>query len=268
MSKNNFENNIININNPNNDNKKANLNSSNILIKKNLTHRVFEQNQNLEKSKSKNKEKSKEKINFKIKVKKILDLNEFTYNNIANSNTTASNKNYNESYINDKNAFEKIDFDFTKNNTVNKFKGIKVKKSESKFEEKKDNKNLKNNKIDKAVYETNSLNKKEFPMFKNTFIINESININSFSRNNKLDIDTLPNLKNSEINTIEESDYDDILNSSLKKNTNKLQIKYENNNNNNCNQNINNNSTKNLCSIKETFLLGKTLYPYKDFFLL
>ena len=41
-----------------------------------------------------------------------LDLNEFTYNNIANNNTTASNKNYNENYVYDKNAFEKIDLDF------------------------------------------------------------------------------------------------------------------------------------------------------------
>lgn len=196
----------------NNVNKKENL-YAHTEMKKNLTQRVFAQtDRNGLNSKEiqnfKNNQTSdilndngnnKENKEFKIKVKKVFDLNEFTVHNITNDNTTSSNKNQ------ENKAFDKLDperFEYYKPDPQNQVEGFKVKKSECEVNQ---------GKVEKGLEDRKSRILKEFPIFNNNIFIKENLNFT----NNHLDIETLPNMKYSEINSLNESYNDNASNSSL-----------------------------------------------------
>ena len=198
-------------------------------MKKNLTQKLFDPNtkinnsnikkvQNIKSSKMIEIE-NKNNNNLKIKVKKVFDLNELTVLNLTNEKTTSSNKNK------EIKAFENLDsenFEFFKINNSNNFQG-RTAINKLKFEDKeiKEEKELENRKSQKL---------KEFPIFNNSFLINENDRMDNLSRNfrNMLDIETLPNIKYFEVNSLNESYNDNISNSSLvKKSRNKLVKKDE-----------------------------------------
>ncbi len=304
------------------DNNRCNRNTNEKIIyankemKKNLTHRTFSKNktntetQNIKNLKDKdflnnntlnNKENYKEKhgenynVNnkeFKIKVKKVIDLNELTiahnFTNFTNNNTTSSNKN-NKAFENEKIHAENFEFLNLKKDEIKVFQQgntVKVKKSDCEATAEKGI-------IAKDSCETRkSLILHEFPLFKNSFVISENINSKNLScrnTNNIIDIETLPNIKCSEENSLinESYNHNNTSDSSVKnKSSNKLLNILERNNddydyhdNNNINNNnfnlsldenlirdrINRSKVNGATKIKETFTLFMQNNSKKEF---
>jgi len=209
-------------------------------IKKTFTQKLFIPNTEEIKKKNIGNSKSKSKNEFKIKVQKIYDLNELTLANIANNNTSESNKNneIHNSIIKDFNPFEKDEFDkqdFVKNKIINKFKDISMIRSVE-LTILNDNKKQPETKKNNNTVNKCSLRNRNFPMFKNSFIINENIEYNCKEKKTfKNGNETSQYLKYSEINSLSDSNNDFFSNSSLKKKKNRkiINIKKKKKKNNN-----------------------------------